>query len=299
MLEGEVTEADDEQVFADAQEPVRERLGAGVGGGAGARLRQVASRGHGATQQRDEPLHRRRGVAEGGDGDQRASDGADSGVDDIPDGVDIRNLVGKELDQVHRDRGGDDDIAVEGLELRRQADPAVARGQTQNGNRRVEIDSGGKRKPECPAQRGHQVHTGPSCNNFCTSARARAISSSRSSRRRPIVGIGFPMRTLTWTGRTIGLPLRIAALAPLMATGTTGTCASIAITNPPFLNGSRSPVRLRVPSGKMRNELPARSDSAPREIEASAFSRSARSTATKPPTSNTFPMIGNFRSSAL
>ena len=34
--------------------------------------------------------------------------------------------------------------------------------------------------------------------------------------------------------------------------------------NPPFLNGSSSPVRLRVPSGKIRNELPARSDSAPR-----------------------------------
>ena len=32
---------------------------------------------------------------------------------------------------------------------------------------------------------------------------------------------------------------------------------------PPFLNGSRSSVRLRVPSGKIRNELPARIDRAP------------------------------------
>ena len=41
-----------------------------------------------------------------------------------------------------------------------------------------------------------------------------------------------------------------------MATGTTGACALIAMMKPPFLNGSSSPVRLRVPSGKMRNELP-------------------------------------------
>ena len=61
----------------------------------------------------------------------------------------------------------------------------------------------------------------------------------------------------------MGLPLRIAARPPLIATGTTGACASIAMMKPPFLNGRRSPVRLRVPSGKIRNELPALSDSAP------------------------------------
>jgi len=33
--------------------------------------------------------------------------------------------------------------------------------------------------------------------------------------------------------------------------------------NPPFLNGRRSSVRLRVPSGKIRKEFPARIDAAP------------------------------------
>ena len=56
----------------------------------------------------------------------------------------------------------------------------------------------------------------------------------------------------------IGLPFRIAFLAPVMATGTMGTWAFRAMMNPPFLNGKRAPVRLRVPSGKIRNEAPAR-----------------------------------------
>ena len=93
--------------------------------------------------------------------------------------------------------------------------------------------------------------------------------------------------------------VRIAALPPRTATGTIGHCASMAIMKPPFLNGSSSPVRLRVPSGKMRNELPARIDRAPSPIEASAFSRFPRSTATKPPTSKTVPINGTLCSSAL
>ena len=36
----------------------------------------------------------------------------------------------------------------------------------------------------------------------------------------------------------------------------------MAMMNPPFLKGSSAPVRLRVPSGKIRNEFPSRSASA-------------------------------------
>ena len=66
---------------------------------------------------------------------------------------------------------------------------------------------------------------------------------------------------LTVTGRMIQLPRCIAARPPWMATGTIGAPALIAMMKPPFLNGSISSVLLRVPSGKIRNELPARSDS--------------------------------------
>ena len=58
----------------------------------------------------------------------------------------------------------------------------------------------------------------------------------------------------------IRLPRRIASRPPWIATGTIGACALIAMMKPPFLNGSSSAVLLRVPSGKIRNELPARID---------------------------------------
>ncbi len=82
--------------------------------------------------------------------------------------------------------------------------------------------------------------------------------------------------------RSARLPLRIAARPPETATGTIGACALIAMTKPPFLNGSSSPVRLRVPSGKMRNELPARSASAARSTGRQALLRLARSSGTNP-----------------
>ena len=56
------------------------------------------------------------------------------------------------------------------------------------------------------------------------------------------------------------LPRCIAARPPWIATGTIGACALIAMMKPPFLNGRSSSVRLRVPSGKIRNELPDRID---------------------------------------
>jgi len=92
------------------------------------------------------------------------------------------------------------------------------------------------------------------------------MTQSRRSKPRPTVSMGSPTRTDTVTGQMIGLPFRIAARAPMIAMGTTGACALRAITKPPFLNGSSSPVRLRVPSGKMRNDAPDSRASAARSM---------------------------------
>ena len=91
---------------------------------------------------------------------------------------------------------------------------------------------------------------------------------------------------LTVTGRMIRLPRRMAARPPWMATGTIGAPALIAMMKPPFLNGSISSVSLRVPSGKIRNELPARSDRAPASIDRIADSFLLRSIGMKPPIRN-------------
>ena len=71
------------------------------------------------------------------------------------------------------------------------------------------------------------------------------------------------------------------------------------MTKPPFLNGSSSSVRLRVPSGKIRKELPARIDCAPASIERIADSLLRRSTGMKPPMRNARASIGIWSISCL
>ena len=78
-----------------------------------------------------------------------------------------------------------------------------------------------------------------------------------------------------------------------------GTWASMAMMKPPFLNGSRFPVRLRVPSGKIRNELPSRSESEPLAIDANALLAVAAIDCHEAGDVERRPMIGNFRNSAL
>ena len=105
--------------------------------------------------------------------------------------------------------------------------------------------------------------------------------------------------TSTCTGWIQGLPFRIASRAPLMATGTIGAWALSAITKPPFLNGSSCPVRLRVPSGKIRKELPSRKAAAARSMAGRLWSRLPRCSGTKPAMSKARVRIGSFRNSAL
>ena len=162
------------------------------------------------------------------------------------------------------ERRADDPVVVEDPVLLGQRDPAVARGQTEDRDRGVEIDPRRERKAHRPAEPGQDfdhrsTSSDRSLNSRSTSPRTAATSPSRSSRLSPAVGDGLAeRRPRRAPAGSTGLPFRIASRAPLMATGTIGACALSAMTKPPFLNGSSSPVRLRVPSGKIRNELPSR-----------------------------------------
>ena len=97
----------------------------------------------------------------------------------------------------------------------------------------------------------------------------------------------------------IELPFRIASRAPEIAIGTTGTPARIAITNAPLRNGSSSPVRERVPSGKTKNEPPAFSRATAVLTARVVCSRLPRSTGMNPTRSKPMLRIGSLRSSAL
>src|SRR4029453_11287202 len=79
------------------------------------------------------------------------------GVNAVPQRIEVRDLVGQELDEIHHDGRADHDVVVEHLELRRQFYPAIARRQSQNGDGGVEIQAGGERKAERTPER-YQVH---------------------------------------------------------------------------------------------------------------------------------------------
>ena len=185
-------------------------------------------------------------------------------VDGVPQRVDPRHLVGDELDGVEHQRGADDPGVVEERELRRQAHQVEPRGQSEHGDGRVEVDAGGQREGQRASRRGQQFHRlclaawpiGPCAMSASSRARTSSIRRSRSSSVSPAVGTGAPIRTDILTGRTMALPRRIASRPPVTATGRIGACALMAMMKPPFLKGKSSSVRLRVPSGKMRNELP-------------------------------------------
>ena len=213
-----------------------------------------------------------RGLAQRGDRDQRAAERADEGVDGVPQRVDPRHLVGDELDGVEHDRGADDPVVVEDRELRRQLDPVEPRGQSEHGHGRVEVDAGGQREAERAAQRGQQspcryASTARPMGPCAMSASSRGADRRRSGGRgrRASAPRSPPARRSARTSSPVArsaLPLRIASRPPVMATGTIGACAWRAMMKPPFLKGRSSSVRLRVPSGKIRNELPARIDAA-------------------------------------
>ena len=76
-----------------------------------------------------------------------------------------------------------------------------------------------------------------------------------SARAVPVVGMGSWMVRVTRAGRTVNSPFRITCRLPLMLTGTTGSCASMATTKGPFLKRPITPSTLRVPSGNTISEL--------------------------------------------
>ena len=102
------------------------------------------------------------------------------------------------------------------------------------------------------------------------SARGRGRSARRDRRgRMPAVSIGSPTRMLTVDGPDDrAAPAASPRGRPEIATGTIGACALIAMMKPPFLNGSSSSVRLRVPSGKDQERVARRGSIArrPRSI---------------------------------
>src|SRR4029453_6765858 len=63
--------------------------------------------------------------------------------------------------------GADDEVVVEGLELRRQRNPAIARRESENRHRRVQVDACRKRKAERSSE-CRQIHWSCSVSHLRT-----------------------------------------------------------------------------------------------------------------------------------
>ena len=124
----------------------------------------------------------------------------------------------------------------------------------------------------------------PRASIASTEACARSASAWRSTAPRAFaVGNGVPKRTRMVPGRTWKNPSGYStAPDPAIATGTTSTPASIAAWNAPPLNAATSPLRLRVPSGKMHRLAPLRTSSVDWRRNATAARRLLRSMNTMP-----------------
>ena len=65
-------------------------------------------------------------------------------MNEVPQRIDVRDLVREELDQIHHDRDADDDGMVERLKLRGQIHPAVARSEPEDRDSRIQIHACGE-----------------------------------------------------------------------------------------------------------------------------------------------------------
>src|SRR4029078_7547540 len=127
----------------------------------------------------------------------------------------------------------------------------------------------------------------------------RTSSTNRSRSGSAAACTGGSRSTVTVPGRSEKRPLGRSTSVPPTTTGTMRLSASMAAMKTPFLNSPSSPVRLRVPSGKARKPLPARSEATAAAIEARARSRSFRSTGMRPARSMAVPRNGILKSSFL
>ena len=97
------SQPDGKKVFADAERPIGKRLGDSVCGGARAGFGAVGSQRNGSCEERSEPAPFA-GEAEGNvESKNGGGEGADECVDEIPDGVEVRNFVGEEFEYVETD----------------------------------------------------------------------------------------------------------------------------------------------------------------------------------------------------
>jgi len=96
----------------------------------------------GAGEQHNDHIQRRTGMSEHLDGEKRASDWSNDGMDCVPDGINPGNFVGEKFEQEKNTGNSDNDWLAQDSErliLRRKNDPVEMNGKAGGENGEVKI----------------------------------------------------------------------------------------------------------------------------------------------------------------
>ena len=137
---------------------------------------------------------------------------------------------------------------------------SIARGEAEDGHRRVEVDACREREAQRPPERRQQFHQRPPnfvehCADLSAYRVYQLVAPLGAESVAVSIGGPEPHPNRHRLNDRAALPHRLAGAGD-GDRDDRRACARSAITNAPFLNGSSSPVRLRVPSGNTRNEKP-------------------------------------------
>lgn len=128
MVGGEPGEGDGDDIFAEGEANVGEGLRGGGYGGANCGFAAVSGESDGGAEQSREKLLLRSECRRGAPGEERGDRNTDEGMEGVPDEVEGRDFVGKELDGEEGDAGSNDPPIRDRMERVRQ-DKDVRMGQ--------------------------------------------------------------------------------------------------------------------------------------------------------------------------
>ncbi len=158
MHGGEPSEPDGEDIFTETENPVAEGLGTGVDSGAGAGLGAVGSERDAASKKGGTPTPLRGSGASRSVSKQSGGGRTNEGVSGIPDGVEVRNLVGEEFDEIKGDGEGENPRMGEDFQRRGKMDDAETLEEAESGDGGVEIQAGGKSGAKSEAEGFDRIH---------------------------------------------------------------------------------------------------------------------------------------------
>ena len=116
-----------------------------------------------ARDERDDDIEDRARLTQDADGEERAADRPDEGVNGVPSGVDLRNFVGEKFQEVERARDPEDERVAEERErliFGREDDPVEMNGEAGDEDSQVQIHAGEAGEAEGDAKQLELIHEG-------------------------------------------------------------------------------------------------------------------------------------------